>query len=198
MENEVYDKSFHRLGYLEQIEYLSYTDKLYECGSFQITCPAIQKNIDLLKTDRIIFFEHDVAGIIQSVEYIQQSSRSLDVRGNLLDAILDWRYVYPTIDLYNVYPHVVMQEIVRRNFVTAADRRKLPALEIKDVNITSIPKISKQQTGGSVLEFLIEFCPPYNLGFRVGMDRKRKKFVYQVVQGTDHTMDNKQGNKKLL
>lgn len=198
MENEIYDYNFHRYGYLEQIEYLSYTDKLYECGSFQIKCPAIQKNIDLLKNDRIIFFEYDIAGVIQSVEYMQQNSQMLDVSGNLIDIFLDWRYVYPTILMNNVQPHVFMQEIVRRNFVTCPAIRKFPRFEVQNVAMTEAAIDTKQQTGDSVLEVLLEFAPTYNLGFHIGMDRRNKKFVFSPVPGVDHTINNTAGNKKLL
>lgn len=198
MEMEIYDSAFHRLGYLEQAEYATYTDKLYECGSFSVKCPLTMKNADLLKTERIVYFEHDIAGIIQNLDFSQTSAQTLEIKGNLLDTILDWRYIHPVMDLQNTYPHIIMQEAVRRNFVTAAANRRIPALEVADAALSGYEKVSKQQTGGSVLDFQIDFGPPYDLGFHVGMDRRRKKFCFRVIAGVDHTVENKKGNRKIL
>jgi hypothetical protein len=199
LRNEVYDLNFKRIGLLEQFDYCQYVEKLYGGGSFSIKCPYTDDNIRILKEDNIIWFEDNRAGIIQSIQDDDSTSAELEVNGSLIDVFLDWRFVYPVYNGYD-YPERIMEEVVDKHCINTDNaKRKIPSLVIVKAEISDgESKITKQQTGGSVLELEQELGQPNNLGFRVGFYPREKEYRFEVIKGKDRTYRNVDGNKNVM
>ena len=81
-----------------------------------------------------------------------------------------------------------MNEAVNINCVSNGDtKRNFEHLEIESTE-TSLPSISKQKTGGTVLEFESELANAYSCGFRVGFYPKEKKMKFKVIEGVDRSI----------
>jgi hypothetical protein len=198
MQVYVYDKNFNRIDIFEDYTYLSYKLKLQDVGSFSVKCPATEKNINLLKEGRIIHFEYDIAGIIQSISYYDKSSETLELKGNLLNDILDWRCTNKTVSMYDT-PQNMLRASVRDNFIDCSEERKIDCIDILPYTDTKIfEKVNKQKTGDSILDFQTDFSASCNLGFKLGFYPKEKKIFYSVIEGVDHTYGNLLGNKKVI
>lgn len=191
--NEIFDIDFKRLGIIEKFSYCQYNKKFNKCGSFTIICSPIKENIDLLKEDRIVWLEDDVAGIIQSIEL----SDTLEVNGCLLSCILDWRYVFPVFN-EEASPIKLMYDVVKSNCIESSiPQRNYDFLIVENIK-DDMPRISKQKTGGSVLDFLTELGEGYEIGFDVKFNPLIKKLVFKVLIGADRTINNKDGNKSVF
>lgn len=189
LRNEVFDANFKKLGPLEKFTYCQYIEKLTEAGTFTIKCPGVKENFELLKNDNVLWLENDVAGIIQNVVVDSSDNSTITANGCLLDGILDWRYIYPVFN-YTGKISDMMNEAVNVNCITNEDsKRNFSFLEIESVE-TSLPSISKQKTGGTVLEFESEIASAYSCGFRVGFYPKEKKAKFRVLEGVDRSVHN--------
>lgn len=190
---EVFDAKFKRLGMIEKFTYCQYNKKFNKCGSFTLKCPPIKENIELLKEDRILWLENDVAGIIQSIKL----SEELEINGCLVSCILDWRYVFPVFNA-EASPIKIMYDVVNANCINSSiPQRNYDFLIIEQIQ-DDLPRITKQKTGGSVLEFLTELSEAYNIGFDVSFNPLIKKMIFKVIVGEDRTAKNEKGNKMVL
>lgn len=198
LRNEVFDANFKRLGILEKFTYSQYIENWKESGTFTIKCPGIEENIALLKNDNIIWFEDDVAGVIQNVVANSSEQSEITANGCLLDGILDWRYIYPVFN-YTGKVNELMNEAVNVNCISDEDaKRNFEYLEIESTE-TSLPSVSKQKTGGTVLEFVSELANAYLCGFRIGFYPKEKKMKFKVIEGVDRSVHSALiGNKVIF
>lgn len=201
LQNIIFDENFVKIGLLDNYNYCQYKEDLYESGTFTIRCPSTKKNIDLLKQNRIVWLENDVAGIVQYI-HIRDAEKEdvIEVSGSLLKVLLDWRYIYPIFNAENKYAENIMEEVVDKNCInTSKIERRYNSLIIDKVNPNiEYGKISKQKTGGSVLEFLSEFGKAVNLGSKVGFYPREKKYKFKVIQGIDRTLNNPYNNKRVI
>ena len=197
LRNEVFDDKFNRLDILEKFTYCQYVESLRGTGTFTLKCPITKKNVSILKNDNIIWFEEDVAGVIQNVVVDSSDQSEITANGCLLDGILDWRYIYPVFN-YTGKVDELMNEAVNINCISNEDpKRNFEHLEIENVE-TSLPPVSKQKTGGTVLEFESELANAYSCGFRVGFYPKEKKMKFKVIEGVDRSVHNTEGNKRVI
>jgi hypothetical protein len=197
---EVFDINFHRYGFVKNFTFAQYERFNLSVGSFEIDCDGTQENIELLQKDRIVWFEDDIAGIIQYIECKNEESTSLTVKGKLFGVILEWRWIYPTIDKTATINKLI-EMYVRNNCIDVDEERKFDFLEIKDSDF-ELEKITKSQTGGSVEEGIEELTSADNcdsmLSFNVGFYPREKKCKFYLSKGMDRTKGNEQGNKIVL
>lgn len=199
---EVFDFEFHRYGPIENYSFAQYERPALGTGSFTIKCDANVGNIFKLKDERIIWFEDDVAGIIQYVNFSDRESSTLEVKGKLLTEMLNWRYLYPAINVIEQPMNMVMEKYVRDNCVSPIDsKRKFNNFEIINSDF-EMHKISKMKTGGSIEEAIEELA--YAEGFipllryNVGFFPREHKFKFYISKGLDRTKGNEEGNHLVL
>lgn len=199
---EVFDENFKRYGFIERYTYASYTEKITDAGFFEIKCPAIQENVDIIKRDRIIWFENDTAGIIQCIIKSRSETVDMEVKGLLLSGILEWRYIYPTITVTNMEAQDAMEKYVRENMIASTDaRRNFPMLEIGPRrNAQKVSKISKQITGYTVMNGLQKIVDaiPEKVGFKVGFYPREKKYKFYTFVGEDKTTKQEAKSKQVF
>lgn len=190
LRNEIFDYNMNRLGIVENFTYCQYTEKLSDAGSFTLKCPATETNKILIVNDNIIWFEDNVAGVIQSVKTDDSNGPFMEVNGCLLLGILDWRYVYPVF-IGNGKVNEIMENVVDSNCISNQDaKRNFQNLEIVK-STGDFETISKQKTGGSVLEFLRELSEAYSYGVKIDFYPKEKKMKFSVIKGIDRSVSGK-------
>ena len=197
---DVFDFNFERQGNIEKYTYISYNRKYQDVGSFHLKCPASSMNNSLIQKQRFIWIEDDVCGIVQYISKERDDSDvTLDVQGNLISGILDWRWVYPCF-VSTGKANLIMEEMVNVHCINPADgRRKFANLVIGTKGELALPEsITYQKTGGSVLESQKNLASANDLGFEVLFNpRVGDKLQFVVYKGVDHTIGNKDGNAEV-
>lgn len=198
---EVFDINFKRYGFIEHYTYASYTEKMTDSGYFEIKCPAIKDNIEKIQINRLVWFENDTAGIIQCIIKEKSEVIEMTVKGLLLNGILEWRYIYPTITVTDMDAILAMKKYVVDNMISSSDsRRNFPMLELgKDINNMPVTKITKQITGYTVMNGLQKICDsiPENVGFKVGFYPREGKFKFYTFVGVDKTIKDGPVSKQV-
>ena len=197
---EIFDIDFERLGSVEKYTSVSYTRQFQNVGSFSLNCPITQVNNQLLAKNRFIWIEDDVCGIIQYISKRRsEEDTTIEVKGKLVGAILDWRWVYPCF-VKTGKPNKLMEQIVDIHCVNPMDaKRKYNSFVIEPSNaIEIVDSVTYQKTGGSVLESVINLATANNLGFAIPFNpRLDNKLSFVVYKGKDRTIGNTEGNDQV-
>lgn len=197
LRNEIFDYNMNRLGIVENFTYCQYTEKLSDAGSFTLKCPATETNKVLVVNDNIIWFEDNIAGIIQSVKTEDSNGPFIEANGSLLLCILDWRYIYPVF-VGNGKINEIMESVVKNNCISNKDaKRNFQNLEIAEYT-GEFETISKQKTGGSVLEFLRELSEAYSCGMKIDFYPKEKKMRFSVIKGKDRSVSGRSAGNVVV
>lgn len=196
---EVFTFSFERLGMVEKYNSLQYEQKFQDVGTFQLVCPSISENISLLAKNRFLWIEDEVAGIIQNIAKEDDDEAKITVKGKLISAILDWRWVYPCF-VKTASPISIMESIVVEHCINPSDAlRKIPSLVVGMDDVGVKQSITFQKTGGSVLEAEKKIAEANDLGFDVRFNpRNENKLKFVVLQGNNRTISNPDGNDAVV
>ena len=198
---EVFDFNFKRYGILNTYSMVQYELKSKSVGSFQINCDMSKENIELLQQDRIIWFENDIAGIIQYIQDSNEDEKLMTVKGCLLTEMLNWRCIYPTIDCDNVSINKIVEKYVKDNCCNSdVTKRNFENFEVKEMD-SDLEKVSKSKTGDTVevgIEELLDSINGSMLRFNVGFYPRKEKFIFYLEKGFDRTKGNAEGNKNVL
>lgn len=185
MRLEVFNLEMDRLGMVNEFSMVQYTEKFCGVGSFTLSLPLTKDNVRLIKKNRILWLEEDIAGIIQYIEKTNDNSLLLTVKGNLVSCILDWRYVYPSY-IKTGNPIDLMIELVNTHCINPSDsKRKLNGLTTMG-NLSPMNSVSYQKTGGSVREAIEGLSDANNLGYKVSFNpRNQNPLTFKVLTGKD-------------
>lgn len=194
---EVFDSDFVTYGQINDFSSASYTKKFNSIGSFELWCPKTKENIDLIKRDRIIWFEDNIAGIIQ---YMQKEGSQITVKGNLTAGILKTRCIYPTIFVQNVnaaeaasifaYKSCFYNDKIGNNLNYW---RRIYNFKLKEQDYSEFggEKFDTQATGVMLDAKLEDLAQANNFGFDVGFDPKNKFFIFEILKSTNRTIGQK-------
>lgn len=198
MRLEVFNLNLLRLGMINKFSIVQYNTPFCGVGSFTINIPVTESNINLIKKDRIIWIEEDVAGIVQYIEKSVDNSSDMKIKGKLISCILDWRYVYPTFTKTG-NPISIMYGLVNAHCINPTDERRKFSKLTTVGNSKTIESISYQKTGGSVAEALDDLGAANDLGYTIQFNpRNEKSFSFKVLTGKDRTIYNKSGNVPVM
>ena len=188
---EVFTFDMHRLGVINKYSSISYEEKFADVGTFELTCPVDYDTIELLKRDRVLWIEDDVAGIIQYINKTSDGEKQITVKGNLLSIVLDWRYVYPCF-VGKGSPIDIVEKIVDTHCINPTNGlRKLPYMCIEH-NDTQMQSITFQKTGGSVKLSCDKLAEANNIGYKVAFNpRLKNPLIFKVLVGVDHSVNSK-------
>lgn len=198
MKMAVYDpETLKKVGIVNKYSMLDYTLSFSGVGNFNLNCALTAENSDMLKRDRVIIFDDDIAGIVEYIERDATKDGVLAIKGSMMAGMLSYRVVLPKYEKYD-FPEMIMCDIV--NEYCTKGERKFNLLEVEmPLNTWSENKITYQKTGGSVSDAIQSLSETYNIGYNVSVEIKddiktgarTKRYVFKVYKGKDRTLGNK-------
>lgn len=199
---QVDNDTFEQVGEVNKIKSLIWQTPFNDYGEFQLVVPLDDENKELLKEKRIIWTGGEVAA---TIEYIQndvddKGLATMKVKGHTLEKLLEDRVINGTYSVTNGTVSGAITVLVDRLFVDPPDdsKRKLPWFDVI-VEDTVVPdKLSMQQTGKSVYEYVMGLTETYEFGFRVAFDPTNKKLTFKVLKGVDRSIDQSENDPVLL
>lgn len=184
----VYDENLIRLGYVDSPQSFLWIRRYFTSGEFEIHAPASEENLRLLKPLRFLKPSHsEEAAILYSVE-IQKNeddTEMITAKGPFLTGHLASRVVWNEDN--------TLAGLVRLNCISppaAEAARKLPGLEMGTVQAVSYP--AGGWKGKPLTVPLEALAKANNLGLRIIMDERARKFVFETYSG----LDRSQGQQK--
>lgn len=187
---KIINNRFEFLGDIEDYISFYFVRNFTKAKEFQLVAPI--KYIDILKDGNIIFIDYKKVGVIEEVT-IDEDKKIITAKGRDLKSIIDRRITLPTIgkayDEIKATAEEVIKHYVINNCISPADyRRKIEQLEVASDKKRG--SIISWQTRYKYLDFELEqICNTAGLGWEVYLDIDRKKFIFDVVEGVNRTIE---------
>lgn len=187
---KIINVKFELLGDIEDYISFYFVRNFTKAKEFQIVTPI--KYIDILKDKNIIFIDYKKVGVIEEVT-IDEDKKIITAKGRDLKSIIDRRLTLPPLgkayDGIKATAEEVIKHYVINNCISPEDpKRKIEQLEI-GIGKKKGP-ILAWQSRFKYLDFELEqICNATGLGWEVYLDLDRKKFIFDVVEGVNRTIE---------
>ena len=183
--------TFDNIGEINLFDSLVWPDKFNGYASFELWAPITEENSEYLKRGNVLWCGGDNAAVIEIVKSSvdDKGTKTFNVKGRTLEMLLTTRIIWGTYNGTNKKSSTVMYEIVNQNCINPSNlKRKIPFLECK-VDRQLGNTITYQKTGGEVYDALTNIADNSGLGFNVLFRPREKKLIFEVIEGTDRTIN---------
>lgn len=187
-----YDKYLNFLGEEDDLTAVIYVSKWNTYGTFEIYC---DRRMPYMQKDNYIIWNYDSRknGIIK---YVQCTDDGIVLKGYSLLWMLTNRITLPPkgedYDVLSGAAEDVMCALVEHNAANPADaERKIPMLICRE-SLHRGGSYKYQTRHANLMECEMEISKETLLGMEVDMDLKKKQLIFQVLEGTDRTIQQKE------
>lgn len=190
MENislNVYDRDLNFLGVIDSYSSLRWRRKYHEAGEFELHINPTANNYRLLKADNVIvrsdLTENDEFGIIDSWKFKEDKDKvAISVYGRFGLFLLNRRIIKQRINYHGSYIDGFKKLL--------SSMRPFSRLDITDSDIVS-DTIDYQCTYKNVYTYHEKLSKASNIGGKVVLDLKKKRYKYVNYVGKDRTENQK-------
>jgi hypothetical protein len=163
MELYIFNTNRELVGIVESFEYLRWTRRYSQCGSFELKAIATQENAELLKEGNIIWKNDDEeAGIIEHLSLSQTDQEFITVSGRFATSFLARRIVWQTEKLSGDISDCV-EQLIENNLINPSDvARKISGISFSSPSL-DIP-ISTQISYRNLMDAVTELCEVSEVG----------------------------------
>ena len=165
MELYIYNSNRELAGIVESFEYLRWTRRYSQCGSFELKAIATQENTALLKEGNIIWKNDDEeAGIIEHLELSQTEQEIITASGRFATSFLARRIVWQTEKLSGDIS-ICVEQLINNNLINPTDTaRKISGISFLSPNL-NVP-ISTQVSYRNLMDVITELCEVSEVGIK--------------------------------
>ena len=182
MELYIFNSDRELAGIVESFEYLRWTRRYSQCGSFELKAIATPENTALLKEGNIIWKNDDEeAGIIEHLELSQTDSESVTASGRFATSFLARRIVWQTETLSGDLSICVAQ-LLNNNLISPADTtRRITGISFSSPNL-GVP-VSTQISYRNLMDAVTALCDASEIGIKTVFDPATGIFTVKLYKG---------------
>lgn len=184
MELYIFNTNRELVGIMESFEYLRWTRRYSQCGSFELKAIATQENAELLKEGNIIWKNDDEeAGIIEHLSLSQTDQEFITVSGRFATSFLARRIVWQTEKLSGDISDCV-EQLIENNLINPSDvARKISGISFSSPSL-DIP-ISTQISYRNLMDAVTELCEVSEVGIKTIFTPETGVFTIMLYKGTE-------------
>lgn len=197
MELYIYNSNRELEGIVESFEYLRWTRRYSQCGSFEIKAIATQENADLLKEGNIIWKNDDEeAGIIEHLELSQTEQEFITASGRFATSLLARRIVWQT-EILSGDLSACVEQLINNNLINPSDTaRKITDISFSSPNL-SVP-ISTQVSYRNLMDAVTDLCRVSDVGIKTVFTPETGVFTVTLYMGTESQAVFSKGYENLI
>ena len=184
MELYIYNSNRELAGIVESFEYLRWTRRYSQCGSFELKAIATPENTALLKTGNILWKSDDEeAGIIEHLELSQTDREIITATGRFATSFLARRIVWKTESLSGDLSACV-EQLLNNNLINPTDTaRKIAGISFSSPFL-DVP-INTQVSYRNLMEVITELCEASGIGIKTVFAPSEGTFTVTLYAGTE-------------
>lgn len=172
----VFERDLSDRKSVSSVHSIDWTDKYNEIGSFSIIVGATDRNAEILKNDKIIYYE-GAAGIIQQVIC---ETTTITVNGKALSELLNQRIILNDTTISTVESSMYSAWTNNRRDMDVESSTSRGLTESYNTVLWGLQFGDATQT----------MCKEVDLGFRVVLDLDNKKKMFEIYKGADKSQIN--------
>lgn len=184
MQLYIYNSNREPMGIVESFEYLRWTRRYSQCGSFEIKAIATPENTALLKEGNIIWKNDDEeAGIIEHLQLSHTDQEFITARGRFATSFLSRRIVWGTEKLSDDLS-VCVEQLLDNNLINPTDtNRQITGISFSSPNL-GIP-VSTQISHRSLMDAVTGLCTSSDIGIKTVFTPATGLFTVKLYNGAD-------------
>ena len=184
MQLYIYNPIRELTGIVESFEYLRWTRRYSQCGSFELKAIATPENTALLKEGNIIWKNDDEeAGIIEHLELSQTEQEIITVSGRFATSFLSRRILWQTEKLSGDLS-VCVEQLINNNLINPTDStRQIAGITFSSPNL-GIP-VSTQISYRNLMDAVTELCVASDIGIKTVFTPATGIFTVKLYNGAN-------------
>jgi len=184
MQLYIYNSNRELTGIVESFEYLRWTRRYSQCGSFELKAIATPENTALLKEGNIIWKNDDEeAGIIEHLEMSQTEQEIITATGRFATSLLSRRIVWGTEKLSGDISACV-EQLLENNLINPTDAaRQITGISFSSPSL-GVP-ISTQISFRNLMDTVTELCNTSGIGIKTVLNPATGIFTVTMYNGAD-------------
>lgn len=197
MDIYVLDSSAQILDMIDTFESNIWTVQYFDTNDFELVVPATDKNIDLLKKDRLICRDKDRdegtwknVMIIENIKIVAdwENGNKMTVSGRGLKSIVGRRVIWKQTNLTGKV-ETGIRKIITENIISPDDNKRKIDNFVLDEPAEIEDTFDVQAMGEDLDEWIVSTCQTYGIGWDVYI--KDEKFVFKLYKGVDRSYNQK-------
>ncbi len=182
MELYIYNSDRELTGIMESFEYLRWTRRYSQCGSFELKAIATQENTALLQEGNFIWKNDDEeAGIIEHLELSQTEKEIITASGRFATSFLARRIVWQTEKLSGDLSACV-EQLLNNNLISPAETaRQIGGITFSSPNLGV--SVSSQISYKNLMDAVTELCGASEIGVKTVFTPATHIFTVTLYRG---------------
>lgn len=182
MELYMYNSDRELIGIVESFDYLRWTRRYSQCGSFELKAISTPDNAALLKEGNIIWKSDDEeAGIIEYLKLSQTDSEFITVSGRFATSLLARRIVWGTETLSGDLSACVAQ-LLNNNLISPSDSaRQITGVSFSSPNL-GVP-VNTQISYRNLMDAVTGLCDASDIGIKTVFNQGTGIFTVSLYNG---------------
>lgn len=183
MELYVFNQNRALIGIVESFEYLRWTRRYSQCGSFELKANASTENATLLQVGNYIWKNDDEEiGLIEFQQLSQTDSEIITVSGRFATVLLGRRIIWNTEKL-NGDLSACIGQLINNNVISPVDPdRQIANISFSSPNL-SIP-VKQQVSYSNLLDEIQELCTAASVGIKTAFSPESGHLTVTLYIGT--------------
>lgn len=184
MELYIYNSDRELTGIVESFEYLRWTRRYSQCGSFELRAIATPENTTLLQEGNFVWKNDDEeAGIIEHLEMVQAEQEIITASGRFATSFLSRRIVWQT-EVLSGDLSTCVEQLLNNNLISPTDTaRQIDGIVFSAPNL-GVP-VSTQISYRGLMDVITELCGASEIGIKTVFTPATHLFTVTMYKGTD-------------
>jgi hypothetical protein len=180
----IFDSNRELAGIVKSFEYLRWTRRYSQCGSFEIKAIATPENTALLKEGNILWKNDDEeAGIIEHLELSQTEQEIITASGRFATSFLSRRIVWGTEKLSGDLSVCALQ-LLNNNLISPTDTaRQITGISFSSPNL-GVP-VSTQISHRNLMDAVTGLCVSSDVGIKTVFTPATGIFTVTLYNGAN-------------
>lgn len=182
MELYIYNSSRELTGIVESFEYLRWTRRYSQCGSFELKAIVTPQNTALLQEGNFIWKSDDEeAGIIEHLEMAQAEKEIITASGRFATSFLSRRIIWQMEKLSGDLSSCVGQ-LLNNNLISPAETaRRIDGIAFSSSSL-GVP-VSTQISYKNLMDAVTELCGASEIGIKTVFTPATRVFIVALYKG---------------
>lgn len=184
MELYIYNSDRELTGIVESFEYLRWTRRYSQCGSFELRAIVTPENTALLQEGNFIWKNDDEeTGIIEHLEMVQAEQEIITASGRFATSFLSRRIIWQT-EVLSGDLSACVEQLLNNNLISPTDSaRQIDGIVFSSPNL-SVP-VSTQISYRGLMDVVTELCGVSEIGIKTVFTPATHLFTVILYKGTD-------------
>ena len=186
MELYVLDSARTLIGVVESFEYLRWTRRYSQCGSFECVAIATPENIALLQIGNYLWKSNDEeCGIIENITLDDAEKETVTISGRFATSLMARRIIWGTEILNGDLVPQICGLIQRHLTTSASPERSIGFLDVSD--LTPYQVINEQTSYKNLMDTICGLCDAKETGLKTTYNPDTKRFTVTFYKPADST-----------